>query len=58
MEEEEIEVRISIPKLLYKKLIKMSKYIGFTNIEEFIIFVLEQLIETCDFEEDVKNKAN
>ncbi len=56
--EEEIEVRISIPKLLYKKLIKMSKYMGFTNIEEFIIFVLEQLIETCDFEEDVKNKAN
>ncbi len=58
MEEEEIEVRISIPKLLYKKLIKMSKYMGFTNIEEFIIFVLEQLIETSDFEEDVKNKAN
>lgn len=56
--EEEIEVRISIPKLLYKKLIKMSKYMGFTDIEEFIIFVLEQLIETCDFEEDVKNKAN
>ncbi len=56
--EEEVEIQINIPKLLYEKLVKMSEYIGFVDIKEFIIYVLEQLVETSDFEGEVMSKED
>ena len=56
--EEEIEVKISIPKTLYEKLVKEAEDTGFKDIREFIIYVLEQLIETSDFEGEVMSKED
>lgn len=58
LSEEEIVVKISIPKALYEKIIKEAEDAGFKNIEEFIIYVLEQLIETSGVEGEVMSKED
>ncbi|ADI31600.1 CopG family transcriptional regulator [Staphylothermus hellenicus] len=58
MAEEEVSVKISIPKTLYEKITREAKDAGFNNIEEFIIYVLEQLVETSSVEGETMSKED
>lgn len=56
--EEEVTVKISIPKTLYEKITREAEDAGFNNIEEFIIYVLEQLVETSSVEGETMSKED
>ncbi|ABN69448.1 CopG domain protein DNA-binding domain protein [Staphylothermus marinus F1] len=58
MAEEEVTVKISIPKTLYEKITREAEDAGFNNIEEFIIYVLEQLVETSSVEGETMSKED
>jgi len=45
--EETIDITIAIPNNLYKKIVEKTQEAGFNNIEEFILFILEQVIESA-----------
>ncbi len=53
MGEEKVEVKITIPKSLYDKIKEEADNAGFTDIEEFIRFVLEQLVESGETGEEL-----
>jgi len=42
--EEKVKVAIEIPKKLYNNIIEKAKEAGFDSINDFILFVLEQLV--------------
>ncbi len=58
MSEEEIAVTLSIPKKLYERIQKEAEDTGFKKVEEFIIYVLEQLVETSGFEGEAMSKED
>lgn len=37
---------IEIPKKLYEDLDKTSKNLGFSDVEEYVLFVLEELVQS------------
>ena len=45
MSEEKVKLEIMIPKNLYEKIKEKYEEAGFKDISEFIVFVLEQLLE-------------
>ncbi len=51
MSEEKVKIEITLPKKLYEKLVEEGREAGFDDINSFIIYVLEQLIETSGGEE-------
>ncbi len=53
MGEEKVELKITIPKSLYDKIKEEADNAGFTDIEEFIRFVLEQLVESGETGEEL-----
>ncbi len=46
--EEPVELIIHLPKDLYEKIKKEADESGFADINEFIVFVLSQLVETSE----------
>jgi len=62
--EDKVKLEITIPKNLYEKLKEKYEEAGFKDINEFIVFVLEQLLEetpggetlTPEEEEKVKER--
>lgn len=51
MNNENIKVELTLPKELYEKIKEKSGEAGFKDINEFIIFVLEQIVEESSGEE-------
>lgn len=49
MAEEKIKITIEIPKKLHNEIIEKAREAGFNNINDFILFILEQLM-TIDTE--------
>lgn len=41
---DEVHVEIKLPRKLYEEALKRAKEAGFNDFNEFIVFVLEQLI--------------
>jgi len=46
MAEEKVKLTIEIPRKLHSEIIEKAKEAGFDDINEFILFVLEQLVST------------
>ncbi len=44
MAEEKVKLTIEVPKKLHGEIIEKAKEAGFDDINEFILFVLEQLV--------------
>jgi len=53
MVSEKVKVEIEIPKNLYYTVIEKAKEAGFSNLNEFFIFILEQLFESEETSEEV-----
>ena len=51
-----VKIEVSIPKKIYDAAIKKAKEAGFANINEFLVFVLEQLVEEEDLGQNVFTK--
>lgn len=56
--EELVELTIRIPRDLYEKVRKEADESGFTDINEFIVFVLSQLVETSETGGEVLSKED
>lgn len=56
--EELVELTIRIPRDLYEKVRKEADESGFTDINEFIVFVLSQLVETSEMGGEVLSKED
>lgn len=54
---DEVHVEIRLPRKLYEEALKRAKEAGFNDFNEFIVFVLEQLI-TIEEKSEVFSKED
>ena len=57
MGEEKVKIKLNIPKQLYEQLYSRASEAGFSSIEEFLLFILEHIVEESS-EESLLEKSS
>jgi len=55
---EEVHVEVKLPRKLYEEALKKAEEAGFSGFNEFLVFILEQLVEEETLTKEVLSKED
>ncbi len=55
---DEVSIEVKLPRKLYDEVMKKAEEAGFSSVNEFIVFVLEQLVSPEEGVEEVFSKED